>query len=120
MTITVQAKDRIAGVFVALAICAGLLLLAASQAGCGFPAALAKAHKGVKEMSQAIEPPLAAECLRRAEVCAKAGKAKDACPPLTECRSWKASYVLGAQYTHRGLALSNRVYDDLKKAKVLK
>lgn len=117
---TIAAKDRIAGLFVALVITVGLMMMAAASSGCGFPAALAKAHTGVKKMSGHVEPLLAAECLRRAKACADAGKTKDACPPLTECRGWKSSYILGGQYTHRGLALCNRVYDDLKKAGVIK
>lgn len=111
-------KDRIAGVFCAIVMVAALMM-AAANAGCGFQAALAKTHQGVKGMSKVIEPPLAAECLKRAKACADAGKAADACPPLTECRGWKASYVLGAQGIHTGAARLNRLYDDLKKFGVI-
>ena len=90
--------------------------------GCGgFPAALAKTHESVKEMSVALEPKLAEECHRRARVCKANGVDSPAnCPGLTECRGWKAGYALGAKTTHRGLALQNATYHDLVKAGVLK
>lgn len=102
-----------------LAVVAALLLWLLSS-GCGFPAALAKVHTAAKKASTVIEPPLASECLKRAKACADAGKTADACPPLTECRGWKATYVLAAQRLHQGAAALNRLYNDLRKVRVIK
>jgi len=104
---------------VCLSIAAALLLWLLAS-GCGFPAALARTHTAVKEASSYIEPPLAAECLKRAKVCADAGKTAADCPPLTECRGWKATYVLAAQRLHQGAAALNRLYNDLRKVRVIK
>lgn len=100
---------------------AALLMGLSAWTGCGgFPGALAKTHEGVKEMSQEVEPRLAAECLERAKKCKADGVTRtDACAPLTECRGWKSNYALGVKQTHRGLANCNAVYFDLKKAKVI-
>ena len=103
-----------------LSLAAAMALWFVALQGCGFPAALAKVHTAAKEASTVIEPPLAAECLKRAKVCADAGKTADACPPLTECRGWKAVYVLAAQRLHQGAAGLNRLYDDLKRVGVIK
>lgn len=101
----------------ALAFALCVVAFAALASGCGFPAALAKTHEGLKGMSSEVEPPLAAECLTRAKACPPRPAA---CEPLDECRRWKANYVSGTQLAHRGLARCNRTYHDLKKAGVIK
>lgn len=110
----VAALDALYGLLVAC-VFVGLLLMGA--AGCGFPAALAKTHKSIKAMSAAVEPPVAAECLKRAKVCPPRPAP---CPPLEECRGWKTEYVAGTKEAHRGLGRCNRTYHELKKAGVLK
>lgn len=98
-----------------LLILAALLLL---YPGCGFQAALAKTHAGVKAMSQEVEPPLAAECVKRARAC---HRAKDtACQPLAECRKTKAVYVSATKAIHSALAEMAAIHRLLVRQGVIK
>jgi len=92
------------------------LMLAPLGQGCGFPAGLARAHKGLRVMSAEVEPALAAECMRRAKQCHRDGiKSPADCEELEECRRWKTAYALGVGQVHRGLELCNAVHAKMQK-----
>jgi hypothetical protein len=85
--------------------------------GCGFQAAMAKTHAGIKAMSAEVEPPLAAHCLAKARAC---HAAKDAeCEPLVACRKLKAGYVVSTKTLHRALKEMAGVHRQLVKEGVV-
>lgn len=117
-----RSRRKAESAFIAIFIGAVFLMFAlSSMLGCGFPAALHKAHESIKAMSGVIEPSLASECMRRARRCKAMGiREPDFCEELITCRMWKKRYAMGVQQVHRGLSHCQGVYDDLKRAGVIR
>lgn len=111
-------RFALAGLFGSGAMVLGLVAFAE---GCGFQSGLARAHHGLRVMSQDMEPKLAEECLRRARKCHADGiRNPGQCAPLVRCRTWKKVYAYGLKEVHKGLNLCNRTYIDMRQAGVFK
>lgn len=114
-------RDVEAGSLFALATAVAILLVLSSGCAGGLPAAVQKTHEGLKAMSAEVEPRLAAECLRRAQVCRDSGirRAED-CPALLACRLWKTRYAEGLTQVHQGLGRCRDIHETLTRAGVIK
>lgn len=114
--------DRMTTVGAALVALALLGLVALISSGCGhtLPSLLEDASIGIKTVGPVIETPLKAACEARWATCQASLIAAAQCGPLTECKSWAASYVVAAKTAQDALAAINRLVDTLTKAGVLK
>ena len=108
----------------AIGWCVGVaLVVVAFVGGCSWtvPDWCAKGQTALKqEVSPRVEPPLKAECVKRAQACKAKGIAQAQCTPVHTCTDWVARYVLATKTAHRGLSLLNGLWHDLVKAKVVK